>query len=257
MGSLILATLLVPLGLLKLCPLQIWIQSLHLKPKWHKHKKVRVSGHAFGVISSHREVAKMDVSLSRWEVLWQHRVLRGGWDAQQRLEYVYVLKLQAILLQLQQLLPVVRHLHGLLRTNNCSPHQPPEEHGTESKQCLQVVAQLLTWVFSHFLRLRAAHLPGVQNTATDLLSFKPQHLRQVWKGNGHLFASEETTHYSLRFFQAEETSPPWQGALAHGMVGPGRELRWPSRLSHWVLPVIENANRTQGFPVPRGIKPLH
>ena len=40
LGKLTAASAVVPLGLR---PLQIWLNSLHLDPKWHRHRKVRVS----------------------------------------------------------------------------------------------------------------------------------------------------------------------------------------------------------------------
>ena len=43
LGKLTAASTVVPLGLLSLRPLQMWLNSLHLDPKWHRHRKVRVS----------------------------------------------------------------------------------------------------------------------------------------------------------------------------------------------------------------------
>ncbi|CAL8310464.1 unnamed protein product [Boreogadus saida] len=43
LGKLIAASAVVPLGLLSLRPMQMWLNSLHLDPKWHRHRKVRVS----------------------------------------------------------------------------------------------------------------------------------------------------------------------------------------------------------------------
>lgn len=65
--TLALATMVVPLGLLCFRPLQIWMPGLHLKLRWHR--KVNVSGPAFGVIASRQEVAEMDGLLCRREVV--------------------------------------------------------------------------------------------------------------------------------------------------------------------------------------------
>ncbi|CAL8337236.1 unnamed protein product [Boreogadus saida] len=43
LGKLTAASAVVPLGLLSLRPMQMWLNSLHLDPKWHRHRKVRVS----------------------------------------------------------------------------------------------------------------------------------------------------------------------------------------------------------------------
>ncbi|KAK1874763.1 DNA gyrase subunit A [Dissostichus eleginoides] len=43
LGGLTAASAVVPLGLLSLRPMQMWLNSLHLDAKWHRHRKVRVS----------------------------------------------------------------------------------------------------------------------------------------------------------------------------------------------------------------------
>ncbi|CAL8253634.1 unnamed protein product [Boreogadus saida] len=40
LGKLTAASAVVPLGLLSLCPMQMWLNSLHLDPKWHRHRKL-------------------------------------------------------------------------------------------------------------------------------------------------------------------------------------------------------------------------
>ena len=43
LGKLTAASAVVPLDLLSLHPLQMWLNNLHLDPKWHRHRKVKVS----------------------------------------------------------------------------------------------------------------------------------------------------------------------------------------------------------------------
>lgn len=80
----------VSLGLLCFRHLHIWMSGLRLKLRWHR--KVSVSGPAFGVIASHQELTEMDGLLCRREAVRQ----RGCRGAQQRAELLKVLQLQAL-----------------------------------------------------------------------------------------------------------------------------------------------------------------
>ena len=147
----------VPLGLLELRPLQIWVNGLHLDPKWQRHKMVRVSGRCLrvlrpwrerayliagsplGRIASRREVVETDASLSGWGAVWQCRTVRGQWDAQQRLEHINLLELLAVFLALRHFLPVLRDRHVLVRTDNTSTvYHVNHQGGTRSRQSLRV-----------------------------------------------------------------------------------------------------------------------
>ena len=92
------ASAVVPLGLIQLCPLQVWIKGLELDSRRHKRKRVRVSrqnlltlrqwrsranltmGVPLGVIPSCREVVVTDAFASGWGVVWRHRKVRGLWS---------------------------------------------------------------------------------------------------------------------------------------------------------------------------------
>ncbi|XP_059894386.1 uncharacterized protein LOC132447566, partial [Gadus macrocephalus] len=260
-GMLTSASMVVPLGLLELRPLQIWVNGLHLDPKWQRHKMVRVSGRCLralrpwrerayliagsplGRIASRREVVETDASLSGWGAVWQCRTVRGQWDAQQRLEHINVLELLAVFLALRHFLPVLRGRHVLVRTDNTSTvYHVNHQGGTRSRQSLRVTQRLLPWAFPHFLSLRAVHVPGVRNTAADLLSrqgpppgewrLHPEVVGMIWDRYGRavadLFASEETTHCPLWFSLTERTSPLGQDALAHA---------WPDSLLYAFPPI--------------------
>ena len=99
LGMLTSVTSIVPLGLLQLRPFQVWINGLHLDPRLHGSRKVRVSsqcllalqpwrrraylakGVTLGSISSRREVVVTDASPSGWGTVWQHRAVRGLWSS--------------------------------------------------------------------------------------------------------------------------------------------------------------------------------
>ena len=138
LGMLTAASMVIPLGLLSLRPLQIWVNALHLDPKWHRGRNVRISspccralkpwrrrgyldrGVPLGVIPARREVVETDASLLGWGAIWQHRTIKGRWSAQHRWEHINVLELRAIYLALQFFLPVLKGQQVLVRTDSTS-----------------------------------------------------------------------------------------------------------------------------------------
>ncbi|XP_072219103.1 uncharacterized protein [Leuresthes tenuis] len=261
LGMLMAASMVIPLGLLSLRPLQIWVNTLHLDPKRHRGRNVRVSslcckalspwrrrgylarGVPLGVIPARREVVETDASLSGWGAIWQHRTIKGRWSPQHRWEHINVLELRKIYLALQHFIPVLKGRHVLVRTDSTSAvYHINHQGGTRSKQGLQVSKQLLTWAFPHFLSLRAIHLPGIQNKVADVLSrqglpqgdwrLHPEVVEMIWSKYGRaevdVFASESSTHCPLWYSLMRGTSPLGQDALAHA---------WPPRLLYAFPPI--------------------
>ncbi len=86
LGMLMSVSSVVPLGLLFLQPFQVWTNVLHLDPRLHGSRKIRVSRRcllalrpwkdgayltksvSLGLIPSHRQVVVTDASSSRWGV---------------------------------------------------------------------------------------------------------------------------------------------------------------------------------------------
>ncbi|XP_028297420.1 LOW QUALITY PROTEIN: uncharacterized protein LOC114459327 [Gouania willdenowi] len=247
MGMLALASMVIPLRLLTLRPFQVWMNSLHLDPSRHRHKVVRVSaqclltlppwrraylmsGVPMGRVASRRGVVKTDASLMGWDAVWQSRTVRSLWSAQQKPQHINVLELQAVFLALRHFLPVLKDRHVLVRSDNTSAvYHINHQGGTRSLTCLRVAHRLLMWAYPNFLSLRAMHVPGLGNTAADLLSHQkppsgewrlhPEVVAVIWATFGRaavdLFASEATTHCPLWFSLKEETSPIGRDALAH------------------------------------------
>lgn len=66
-------------------PHQIWINGLHLDPKTHRFRRIRVSSHYLLSLQPWRdrtflsEVVITDASLSGWGTVWEHRTVRGLW----------------------------------------------------------------------------------------------------------------------------------------------------------------------------------
>uniref|UniRef100_UPI0037E7B013 uncharacterized protein n=1 Tax=Semicossyphus pulcher TaxID=241346 RepID=UPI0037E7B013 len=254
MGMLTSVTSVVPLGLLNLRPFQVWTNGLHLDPRLHGFKKVRVSsrclltlrpwrdrahlakGVSLGSIPSRREVVVTNASPSGWGAVWQRRAVRGLWSAQEAAEHINVLELRAIHLALRNFLPYLRGRHVLIRSDNKSAvYHVNGQGGTRSTQSLHVAQQLLVWAFPHLSSLRAMYLPGPQNVVADFLSrqkppsgewrLHPEVVEAIGGKYGtaevDLFASESSTHCPLWFSLTETTSPLGQDALAHP---------WPDRL---------------------------
>ncbi|XP_030293378.1 uncharacterized protein LOC115593839 [Sparus aurata] len=261
LGMLTAASMVIPLGLLSLRPLQVWVNTLHLDPKWHRGRRVRVSspccralkpwrrrgylvgGVPLGVTPARREVVETDASLLGWGAVWQHRTINGRWSTQHRWEHINVLELRAIFFALQHFLPVLKGRHVLIRTDSTSAvYHINHQGGTRSKLGLRVSEQLLTWAFPHFLSLRAVHLPGVQNNVADVLSrqgppqgdwrLHPEVVEMIWSRYGRaevdVFASETSTHCPLWYSLMEGTSPLGQDALAHA---------WPAHLLYAFPPI--------------------
>ena len=247
LGKLTAASAVVPLGLLSLRPMQMWLNSLHLDPKWHRHRKVRVSrqclfslspwrkrsymsvGVPMGTIPSRRELVTTDACLSGWGAVWQGRTAQGQWPAQNH-AHINVLELRAVQLALNHFLPHLRGKHVLVRSDNMSAvAQINHQGGTRSSRLLRVSRNLLAWAYPRLASVRAVFIPGQRNQVADFLSrqkpppgewrLHPEVVETMWglfgRAEVDLFASEESAHCPLWFSWTEVTGPLGQDALAH------------------------------------------
>ena len=170
-------------------------QPIHLDPKWHRGRNIKVSspccwalkpwrrrGYPIrrvppGVIPARREVVETDASLLGWVAVWQHRTIKGRWSTQHRWEQG----------------GACSHLHrGHLSS---IPHQV----GTGFKLGLRVSEQLLTRAYPHFLSLSAVHLPGVQNSVVDVHSC-----------HGSQRATGDSTQRWWKLFGADMAEQRWK-----------------------------------------------
>ena len=192
LGMLTSVTSIVPLGLLRLRPFQVWTNGLHLDLRLHGSKKVSVSsqcllalqpwrrraflakGVALGSIPSRHEVVVTDASLSGWGAVWQHRAVRGLWSAPHRTQHINVLELRAIYLALNQFLPYLRGRHVLVRCDNKSAvYNVNHQGGTRSAQSLQVAQQPLV-LCSPSLFQPQGYEPSRATEHGGRLSFTPE-----------------------------------------------------------------------------------
>lgn len=156
LGKLTAASTDMPLGLLSLCPLQVWVNGLGLDPKRHQGRMVMVSGKCLqslkpwrnrvhlsrcvplGFLPSRREVVVTDAAV------WNHRTVRGTWGPQQRLQHINVLELRAVHLVLRHFLPFLKGRHVLVRSDNTSTvYHVNHQGGTRSSRSLWEAQRLL------------------------------------------------------------------------------------------------------------------
>ena len=179
LGKLTSIAAVVPLGLLRLRPLQRWLNGFHLDAERHRHKKVRVyqrcllalvpwrdrahisKGVPMGSPPSRREIVYTDACPLGWGAVWQSRTAHGQWSAVDSTDHINVLELRAVYLALQQFLPFLRGRHILVRSDNTSTvchinHQG----GTKSARLLEVSTELLVWAAPRLASLRAMYVPG-------------------------------------------------------------------------------------------------
>jgi len=126
LGRLTAASAVGPLGPLSLCPMQMWLISLLLDAKWHRHRKVRalqrclhslsrwrgrvylLMGVPMGAIPSRQETVTIGACLLGWGAVRQGRTTQGQWSAQEGARHVSVQELWAVQLALTYFLPQLR-----------------------------------------------------------------------------------------------------------------------------------------------------
>ena len=219
------------LGRLYMRPFQRWLRSLHLSPRLTR-RRVKVSpacvlalrwwstrhnlteGVPLGLPLS-RKVVTTDASLSGWGATHEGRTARGVWDDSLRgAAHINFLELLAVSLALREFEPFLRGHHVLVRTDNTTTMAYiNRQGGVRSLRLGSLAHRLLVWCDSRFLSLTACHVPGLQNSAADLLSRGPLRYSewslhpwvadQIWSMFGvpvaDLFATEENTKSPLFF----------------------------------------------------------
>ena len=247
LGMIASAAAVVPLGLLNARPLQRWLNSFSLDPKRDRHVELLVTRSCLRALRPWRDPALLaqgvplqdlpfrrtvvttDASQTGWGAVWEGRTARGLWAFPWASEHINVLELKAVHLGLRALLPFVRGKHVLVRTDNTSTvYHINHQGGTRSLRCLQVAQVLLWWAAPRLASLRAIYVPGVENTAADLLSrsgplagewrLHPEVVSQLWARFGRasvdLFASHENTHCGLWFSLTGQGGPLGLDALS-------------------------------------------
>ena len=235
LGLMVAAAAVVPLGLLRARPLQRWLNAFGLDPRGDRHVTLRVTarcrallrpwgdlaflsqGSPLGRLPLRRVVVTTDASLLGWGAVCLGRSARGVWRPPWKGSHINVLELQAVVLALREFLPWIRGKHVLVRSDSVTAiFYINHQGGTRSEGCLRVAESVLLLARDQLLSIRASHIPGVLNTAADLLSrggplpgewrLHPEVVEEIWRRFGRaevdLFASEETAH--CRVWVSEE-----------------------------------------------------
>ncbi|KAL1270896.1 hypothetical protein QQF64_029912 [Cirrhinus molitorella] len=249
-----------PLGLLHMRPLQRWLHNRVPRWSWHRGTfRVGVTpecrrlfspwsdpvflraGVPLGQVSRHI-VVNTDASMTGWGAVCNGQTASGSWTGPRLQWHINCLELLAVFLALRRFLPLLRHKHVLVRTDNTATvayinHQG----GLRSRRLSQLACHLLLWSQTRLKSLRAVHVPGELNRAADVLSrqltlpgewrLHPQTVQLIWSRFGEaqvdLFASPESSHCQL-FFSLTQ-APLGRDALAHS---------WPRGLRKYAFPPV-------------------
>ncbi|KAI2655793.1 ORF V: Enzymatic polyprotein [Labeo rohita] len=123
-----------------------------------------------------RSSLRTDASSTGWGAVCNGQAASGSWTGPRLLWHINCLELLAVLLALRRFLPMLRHKHVLVRTDNTATvayinHQG----GLRSRRMSQLARHLLLWSQTRLKSLRAVHIPGELNRAADQLSRQPTH----------------------------------------------------------------------------------
>ncbi|KAL0161814.1 hypothetical protein M9458_041210, partial [Cirrhinus mrigala] len=246
LGHMAAAAAVMPLGLLHMRPLQ---RCLQIESRdWHGI--VAHSGLAFprsvAAYSARSQtllsygpehvVVHTDASTTGWGAVCNGQAASGFWTGPRLLWHINCLELLAVLLALRRFLPMLRHKHVLVRTDNTATvAYINRQGGLRSRRMSQLARHLLLWSQTRLKSLRAVHIPGELNRAADQLSRQPTHpgewrlhpqtVQLIWSRFGEaqidLFASPESSHCQLYYSLGE--APLGRDALAHSWP-PGPNL---------------------------------
>ncbi|KAI2645714.1 ORF V: Enzymatic polyprotein [Labeo rohita] len=178
LGRMAAAATVCHLGLLYMCPLQIWLRT-HvpkkawrivvtrkclnaLEPWWEPDLYHR--GVQLGLVTW-RKVVTTDVSTVGWGAHCDGVPASGRWTESERTWHINRLELRVVFLALQSFITQVQGHHVLIRTDNMSVVSYINcQGGVRSRALHEQAAHLLLWADCHLLFIRAAHVPGCLNS---------------------------------------------------------------------------------------------
>ncbi|XP_061098651.1 uncharacterized protein LOC133128861, partial [Conger conger] len=246
LGLMAAAIAVVPLGLLRMRPVQLWLKRMHFDPMRDRAKLFRIPqsvvralshwrdgrmlsvGVPMGAISTHVPVYT-DASTKGWGAVCNGMMASGLWNPP--LPHINVLEITAVWLALQRFEPLLRGRHVLIRSDNkATVAYVNRQGGTKCPHLHRLAVRIWTWAYPRVRSLRALYVPGQLNCGADLLSrggpsplewcLHPLVVAEVWSRFGKaivdLFASRQNAHCPLWFAMTATGSPPLGvDALAH------------------------------------------
>ncbi|XP_076603674.1 uncharacterized protein LOC143330800 [Chaetodon auriga] len=178
-----------------------------------------------------RKVVSTDASLRGWGALCEGVAVRGVWTPAQCRLHINRLELLATLLALKHFCPVLTGHHVLIRTDNTTVvSYINKQGGTRSLPLLKLSHSLLLWCSTHFLSLRATHVPGHLNLGLDHLSRGGPLVRE-WRLHP-LVVSQIWDRFSRAEVILSVLERVRQQGLSLILVAP----RWPTKL--WYAEMI-------------------
>ena len=178
---------LIRLGRFHMRPFQKWMLSLGIHPS-RGMSQVVVTDAAISALRpwrpvqfltqgvpmelvSSRLVITTDASLRGWGATFQGRSASGLWEGDLLRAHINFLELMAVQLALSHFLPLVRHQHVLVRTDNLTTMFYINKQGGMHSDRLDGLARSLTlWCVDNLASLTAEYVPGLLNRGADLLS---------------------------------------------------------------------------------------
>jgi ribonuclease HI len=108
--------------------------------------------------------------------------LSGTWTQQEASLHINCLELKAVINALKAWIPHVKGLQVMVATDNTSVvSYINKQGGTHSPTLLTYTQELLLWLASHEVTLRARHIPGRFNVIADRLSRRHQVIHTEWQ----------------------------------------------------------------------------
>jgi ribonuclease HI len=198
LGSLNWVSTFVPLGRLRLRPLQLLFQQVGLLNRQSPPAMVdRVSltrclqcwcdpqylASGIPIREFHPDHTMFtDASTHGWGAHMQDMELSGTWSTQEASLHINCLELKAIINALKSWIPYIKGSQVMVATDNTSVvAYINKQGGTHSRSLLTLTQELLLWLNTHEITLRARHIPGRFNVIADRLSRSHQVLHSEWQ----------------------------------------------------------------------------
>ena len=196
---------LVPQGLLRMRPIQIY-----LRQNWHQHSQsqnypvpvsLQIKQHLQWWLGYHNVMTGIpivspepqleiftDASLFGWGAHLDRQVISGVWTEDQSLLHINWLEMEAVRLALLHFQAILPHKVVLIASDNTTVvAYINRQGGTKSDTLYQLVEKILVWCQYHHIVLRARHIPGNLNVLADLLSRRHQIIPTEWQLHSGIF----------------------------------------------------------------------
>ncbi|XDV38527.1 hypothetical protein PO909_007906 [Leuciscus waleckii] len=200
LGCMASAAAVLQLGLLRMRPLQRWLNARVPHRAWASGGIRLQRGVTMGAVS-HRKVISTEASNLGWGALFEGKPVFGLWSDQEKCLHINCLEIIVIKNALKRFLPHIRDHHVLVRSDNMSMVSYVNRQGGVRSR-----------------NLGAVHVPGHLNVGPDRLSrdnippgewfLHPQTVQLLWhlfgRAEVNLFGSKDNAHCPMFFSKSED-----------------------------------------------------